>query len=82
MRSIFANINKTSFWVCLSFSILFGAAGFIVPPTGVIDGSVLMLIGVLFLFATLGTVIVSVEKGSDVSIKKGDMEVNINNVED
>lgn len=79
MGKLLSTINKTSFWICLTFAIIFGIAGFLVPPMGVIDGSVLMFIGVLFLFATLGTVIVSIEKGSDVTVKKGDFEVTVNN---
>ena len=79
MKKIYSNLNKWAFWVCLFTSIGLGIAGFVVPPTGVVDGSVLTLIGIIFGFATLDTVRVAVARGSDMSVKKGDLEMSINN---
>lgn len=40
--------------ICLVTSIVLCIAGFILPPTGVIDGSVLTAVGELLGFATIG----------------------------
>ena len=47
-------------------------ASFIVPPTGVIDPSVLAATGEIFAFAALGTVIKAIDKGVDAKVQKGD----------
>ena len=36
------------FWICLIVSIGLIVAGFCVPPMGIIDGSVLTAVGILF----------------------------------
>lgn len=54
-------------------------ASFCVPPTGVIDASVLKGVSVLFLFAALWTLIIAMYRGSDVSFKHNDTEIAINN---
>ena len=46
-------------------------ASFIVPPTGVIDPSVLAATGELFAFAALGTVIKAIDKGVDAKVQRG-----------
>lgn len=48
------NISQIIFWTCLVTSICLSVAGFIIPPTGVIDGSVITVIGLMLGFATLG----------------------------
>ena len=45
--------TRVVFFICLSISIILMVAGFCVPPTGIIDGSVLTATGELFGFATL-----------------------------
>ena len=62
------------FWACLSVSIGLMTAGFFAPPTGVIDGSVLTAVGLLFLFATLGELPMII-KGRRVELKKGDTNI-------
>lgn len=54
-------------------------AGFCVPPTGVIDGSVLKAIGILFLFAALAVGAHAIELGYDLKVSKGDTSVEIHN---
>lgn len=65
--------------LCLFVAVGLMVAGFIVPPTGVIDGSVLKGCGILFLFATLPTVIHAVELGYDMKISNGETAVELNN---
>ena len=49
------------FWICLIVSIGLIVAGFCVPPMGIIDGSVLTAVGILFGFASLAQVPVIIE---------------------
>lgn len=48
-------MDKIVFFACLFSSLVLLVVGFIVPPTGIIDGSVLTAVGELFGFATLAT---------------------------
>lgn len=52
-------------------------ASFIVPPTGVIDPSVLAATGELFAFAALYVVFVAVLKGTRASVQKGDTTLTV-----
>lgn len=70
-------VHSIPFWVCLGVSVLLIVAGFLVPPTGVLDPSVLTAVGELFGFATLYVVMRCVEKGIDAKIKKGNTELTI-----
>ena len=61
------------FWICLIVSIGLIVAGFCVPPMGIIDGSVLTAVGILFGFASLAQVPVIIEVAGYVRMTKGDM---------
>lgn len=50
-------------------------AGFCVPPMGIIDGSVLTAVGILFGFATLAQIPVIIEVAGYVKMTKGDMTI-------
>lgn len=66
-----------SFWICLSASIAGLTAGFLAPPTGVIDPSVLTAVGELFAFAALGVGYEAIRLGRNLRISKGDMVAEI-----
>lgn len=70
-------IGRPVFWV--SFILCAGllVAGFIVPPMGVIDPSVLKGGGLIFAFPTLWTVGRAIDKGLDAKLKHGNTEVII-----
>ena len=72
-----ATVGNPVFWV--SFALCAGLiiAGFIVPPTGVVDGSVLTAVGELFAFPTLWTVWHAIDKGIDAKMKIGKAEVTV-----
>ena len=63
------------FWICLIVSICLIVAGFCVPPMGIIDGSVLTAVGILFGFASLAQVPVIIEVAGYVRMTKGDMTI-------
>ena len=52
-------------------------AGFLVPPLGVIDGSVLTAVGEIVFLVTIFFVCDCVTKGKIAKIKKGDLEASI-----
>lgn len=72
-----ATMRNPAFWVCLAISIALVVAGFPVPPTGKIDGSVLTAVGELFGFATLEVVYIAIKKGVDARLRHGKTEVAI-----
>ena len=52
-------------------------AGFLVPPLGVIDGSVLTAVGEIVFLVTIFFIWDCVTKGKIAKIKKGDLEASI-----
>ena len=52
-------------------------AGFLVPPLGVIDGSVLTAVGEIVFLVTIFFVWDCVSKGKIAKLKKGDIEASI-----
>lgn len=69
--------DKPIFYVCLVMSLVLLVASFLLPPQGVIDPSVLTATGILFAFAALGVAGQNLANGKDVTFKKGDIEVTI-----
>lgn len=69
--------HKAVFWISFILSIVLIVAGFIVPPLGAIDSSVLISIGEIFSFAALGAAIKAIEDGKEVEIKNKDIKVTI-----
>ena len=56
--------------------------GFIVPPTGQIDPSVLTAGAELFAFATLAVVADAIRYGYDATVTHGNTSITINNNDD
>lgn len=69
--------DKQIFYVCLTISIALFVAGFFCPPPGAIDGSVLTAGGILLGFATLAVAGQNLAYGKDVTFKKGDIEISV-----
>ena len=61
------------FWICLIVSIGLIVAGFCVPPMGIIDGSVLTAVGILFGFASLAQIPVIIEVAGYVRMSQAEM---------
>ena len=57
-------------------------ASFLVPPTGIIDPSVLAASGELFAFAALYVVLMAVQRGTKASVDKGDTTLTVNDRDD
>lgn len=67
------------FWITLSVSVILIVVGFVLPPSGQIDGSVLTAVGELLAFGVVAQVPSIVRKGSDITFRKGDMEISVDN---
>lgn len=70
-------LSRLTFVICFFVSVALIVAGFIVPPTGVIDGSVLTAVGELLLFPTLLYGFRAVEMGMKVKFQKGETSLEI-----
>ena len=66
-----------TFHVLLSVSILLVVGGFLVPPIGVIDGSVLSAVGLLLMFATIDKVPETIKAGRNIKVRKGDASLEV-----
>lgn len=67
------------FTITLLVAIALFIGGFLVPPTGVIDGSVLTAAGILLGFGALAQVPTFVHKGADVTLTHGSTTLQVNN---
>lgn len=72
-------LNKVSYWVCLILAAVLLIAGFLLPPIGIIDNSVLLASGEIFFFAALGTAIAAIDRGMDAKLAKGDASLELKN---
>ena len=79
IKNIDSKLNKVAFFICLGTSIFLIVTAFFLPPIAYIEASVLTAVGELFGFAALGTVIEAINRGSDVKITKGDLNLHIDN---
>ena len=66
-----------TFYVTLFISIALIVGGFIVPPTGEIDGSVLTSVGLLLMFAVVEKIPEAIAAGRSVKIQKGDTSLEV-----
>lgn len=79
MKNIVKNyiIKDIWFYVLSLLSIGLIVAGFLVPPLGMIDPSVLTAVGEMLGFGALGVALRVINEHTQASITKGDMEINI-----
>ena len=75
-----------NFWFYFLTIIAVGLiiASFLLPPTGIIDNSVLAAAGEIFAFAALGTLVHAIDKGKTARVMHGNtsLEVGTPNPED
>ena len=84
MKEFYKNyLENNKFFIFFSIAaLLLIVAGFIVPPTGVVDSSVLIAVGELNGTLAIGAVIKAIDKGRSASIKHSGTEVTITGDED
>lgn len=81
MRKFYQNYieNNLFFWIFSVASLVLIIAGFIVPPLGTIDNSVLIAAGEINGTIALGCVLRAIDKGTDVSVQHNNTSVTITN---
>lgn len=67
--------NTLVFWICLIASIGLFVGGFFVPPKGVIDGSVVTSVGILFGYATIWQIPHIIETSKIVKVQHGNTTI-------
>lgn len=73
--------TSIALWLCLGSSLGLLTASFIVPPTGVIDASVLRAASLVFAFATLFVVREAVMEGLGVKLTHGDTTIEVHDLD-
>lgn len=68
-------------WVCLAASLGLLIASFVVPPTGIVDPSVLRAASLLFGFAALFVVREAVMEGLGIKLTHGETTVEIKDLD-
>ena len=66
-----------TFRILLIVSVLLIVGGFLVPPIGVIDGSVLSAVGLLLMFATIDKIPEAIKAGRSIKVQKGDTSLEV-----
>jgi small neutral amino acid transporter SnatA (MarC family) len=74
--------DKYIFYICLIIAIMLFVGGFLCPPMGVIDGSVLKAAGILLGFAALGVAGQNLANGKEISLQKDDLNLTIGDDKD
>lgn len=69
--------DKVVFYICLVTAIILLGVSFALPPTGVIDPSILKAVAELLGFAALAIIGKNLAMGKEVTYKHGDTEVTI-----
>ena len=73
------------FYLTLAISLLLIIGGFLLPPMGIIDGSVLTAVGELLMFGVLAHVphlLDAAKNGKSVKISKGDFSAEVSSSDD
>jgi hypothetical protein len=83
LKEVIRDVLRYDIWLKILTGVSIGLmiAGFCVPPTGVIDGSVLTGTGILAAFGALFEGGHAIDKGLDVKLKIKDTELEIENDE-
>ena len=76
-KTMKTKLHTVVFAVTLTVSVGLIVAGFIVPPTGVIDGSVLTAVGELFAFAALSQLPFVIASGKGITLNHGNTSISV-----
>jgi len=79
MSSNIKTSTSVAFWVCIIASIALFVGSFFVPPMGVIDGSVLKAVSLLFGFAAVAIFREAIHEGLGAKIRHNSTEIEITN---
>ena len=68
-------------WVCIVAAVGLFVASFIVPPLGIIDGSVLRAASLLFAFGSLAVLREAIREGIGAKLTHGNTTIEIKDVD-
>ena len=66
-----------TFYNNLGVRILLIVGGFLVPPVGIIDGSVLTAVGLLLMFSVIEKIPEAIKAGRNIKVQKGDTSLEV-----
>lgn len=69
---------RRCFWICFALDFLLIVFGFLIPPVGVIDGSVLIAVGEIGLFPLLGFADKALSEGKSIKASRGEFNIEVN----
>ena len=72
------------FYLTFAISLMLIIGGFLLPPMGIIDGSVLTAVGELLMFgvlAQLPAIIDAAKNGKNIKVTKGDFSAEVSSSE-
>ena len=73
-----------TFYILVTISVSLIVGGFLIPPTGIIDGSVLSAVGELLAFAVVAQIpdiVKMARNGKSIKLQKGDFSAEIGSSE-
>lgn len=73
-----------TFYILLTISVSLIVGGFLIPPTGIIDGSILSAVGELLAFAVVAQIpeiVQMARNGKSIKLQKGDFSAEIGSSE-
>lgn len=70
-------MKRIFFWITLLLSAALIVAGFLLPPLGIIDNSVLLAVGELGFFAVIAELPSYLESKKDIKISKGNTTITV-----
>lgn len=73
--------TSIALWVCILATVGLFIASFIVPPTGVIDGSVLRAASLLFALASLAVLREAIREGIGAKLTHGNTTIEIKDLD-
>lgn len=74
--------DRVVFFLCLFLSMGLMVTGFMLPPEGTVDRSVIICVGELFSFAALSAGMSAISKGKEFEIKHNNTSLMIGDMED
>ena len=72
-----ATIGNLWFMILSGSAIGLIVAGFLVPPMGIIDGSVLTAVGEIFAFAALWSFVYAIQKGLSAKVRHNNTSISV-----
>ena len=77
-----AIVGNAPFWVLTIFAILLLAVAFILPPTAIIDKSILTAVSELMGFGALWAVVKAIDNGTTAKLKHNNTELTVGDSEE